>query len=165
MQESIEMDEIELNEPIVKFETNVNLEQLKRDFFNKNYEAFLRDLFELVESKKVFLLEGKYKYDDEYDGRPFFAAKNRVNGFENSLQEFKKYLFAKFEVQIIQECPNKYNFTSLWIVNSADFLQNMKKKDSEFDDFDFIDISYQNFSEKFIMQNEFNEKIQFKYLH
>jgi hypothetical protein len=165
MQDSVEMEEIDITDPVVKFETNVNLEQLKRDFFNKNYENFLRDTFELVESNKVFLLEGIYRYNDEYDGRPFFAAKNRVNGFENSLQEFKKYLFAKFEVKIIQESPTKYNFTSLWIVNSADFLLNMKKTESDFDDFDFIDISYKDFTEKFIMQNEFNEKIQFKYLH
>lgn len=159
-----ELEEIQLNDPVVKFKTNINLEQFKREFCNKNYEVFLRELFDFHENNQIYLLYGKYKYADEYDGRPFFTAKNRVNGFENFYQEYKKYLFVKFQVSTVEN-SNKYLFDSFWIVNSLDFLEHLKTN-SDFDDFEFSDITYSEFTDKFMMVEFINcDKAYIKYLH
>lgn len=154
------MSDNEFEDKKVQYASLVNLESLKRDYFNNLTESFMSTLYELYENKKVFFYVGKYKYHDEYDGRPYYIAKNRVNGFERSFQDYRKYLFTKFSVSNSTE--QKYEFKSFWIVNSTEFVTFMQS--DEFDDFEFVETNYETISFEFSDRTD-SQGLYVKFLH
>jgi hypothetical protein len=143
------------------FSTLVNLENFKRDFFNKN-DSWIDLLSEYLSSKKVVVFYGKYKYNDEYENRPMYIAKNRVNGFERQTQEYRKYLCAGFRC-VKHDTNNDYVFDSLWICNSLEFYEHMKKSD-EFEDFEFHEITDINEIKDYLLREQ-SDFVYTKFLH
>ncbi len=101
-----------------KPETIINMEEIKRAFFNEEYNEFDR----LMNENELLLYSGEYNYSDEYDGKPEFVAKNLIKGFTQRLNSQSKYLMICFR------CYKKdggYIFPSLWIVNTKSHLNNL----------------------------------------
>lgn len=114
------------------FSTITNMEDIKRAFFSKDYDA----AYELIKQQPFRFYKASYKYADDNTGRPSFVAKNLLRGFVQSLDDYRKYLMVGFRCISIEE--KKYNYPSYWIVNSNDDLKTILG--SIYDDFDFIPV-------------------------
>jgi hypothetical protein len=114
------------------FSTITNMEDIKRAFFSKDYDA----AYELIKQHPFKFYKANYKYADDNTGRPSFVAKNLLRGFVQSLDDYRKYLMVGFRCISIEE--KKYNYPSYWIVNSNDDLKTILG--SIYDDFDFIPV-------------------------
>jgi hypothetical protein len=155
-------DEENYTEPIKKFECIINMENLKREFFNGEYEQFNS----IVKSTNLSLYFANYKYSSDKDGAPDFVAKNLIGGFVRNLEDYKKYLMVCF--RCYQICTSKYKYKSLWIVNTTEPLNNVIG--SFYEDFDFVkvdEIEIDNFLETIKRSNESNDSnlLIEKYLH
>jgi hypothetical protein len=155
-------DEENYTEPVKKFECIINMEDLKRAFFNGEYEQFNS----IVKNAKLSLYFANYKYSSDKDGAPDFVAKNLIGGFVRNLEDYKKYLMVSF--RCYQICTSKYEYKSLWIVNTTEPLNNVIG--SFYEDFDFVkvnEIEIDNFLETIKRSNESNESnlLIEKYLH
>lgn len=148
-----ENDDIVFSDPVEKFETITNMEDIKRTFFSGNYEEF----YKLVKDHDFKLYNVNYKYASDKDGCPSFSAKNLVGGFVRNFDDFRKYFMICFRCIKNDTTPVTYNYPSLWIVNSNDDIKKIIK--SLYDDFEFSevtdnkDIFYQNM-EKMNSDNE-----------
>lgn len=114
------------------FSTITNMEDIKRAFFSKDYDA----AYELIKQHPFKFYKANYKYADDNTGRPAFVAKNLLRGFVQSLDDYRKYLMVGFRCISIEE--QKYNYPSYWIVNSNDDLKTILG--SIYDDFVFIPV-------------------------
>lgn len=114
------------------FSTITNMEDIKRAFFSKDYDA----AYELIKQHPFKFYKATYKYADDNTGRPAFVAKNLLRGFVQSLDDYRKYLMVGFRCISIEE--QKYKYPSYWIVNSNDDLNIILG--SIYDDFDFIPV-------------------------
>ena len=114
------------------FSTITNMEDIKRAFFSKEYDA----AYELIRQHPFKFYKGCYKYAADNDGRPAFVAKNLLRGFVQNLDDYRKYLMVGFRCISIQE--NRYSYPSYWIVNSNDDLKTIIG--SIYDDFVFIPV-------------------------
>jgi hypothetical protein len=112
------------------FSTITNMEDIKRAFFSKDYDA----AYELIKQHPFRFYKANYKYADDNTGRPAFVAKNLLRGFVQSLDDYRKYLMVGFRCIQIEE--KKYSYPSYWIVNSNDDLNIILG--SVYDDFEFI---------------------------
>ena len=113
-------DEEENYEPVKKnFNTITNMEDIKRSFFNKDYQLFN----ELVKNFNFKYYRADYKYSSEKDGSPEFIAKNLVKGFVRNLDDYRKYFMICFRCQ--KNNNNSYSYPSLWIVNSSDDIKDI----------------------------------------
>lgn len=149
-----ENDDIEYNDPIEKFETITNMEDIKRNFFSGNYEEFNK----LVKDHDFKLYNVNYKYASDKDGCPTFSAKNLVGGFVRNFDDFRKYFMICFRCIKNNTDPVTYNYPSLWIVNSNDDIKKIIK--SLYDDFEFNEVindkeSFYKNMEKMNSDNEF----------
>jgi hypothetical protein len=106
-----------------------NMEEIKRAFFNKEYESFE----ELVKQHEFIYYKVSYKYSSDNDNKPDYIARNLLKGFGRSLDDFRKYLLVCFRCKEYE--PKKYEYNSLWIVNTKDDLKTVIG--SFYDDFDF----------------------------
>jgi hypothetical protein len=112
-----EKDEDEtFEDPIPKFETITNMEDIKRAFFSGEYDKFE----ELVKEHNFTLLHGTYKWSSDKDGAPEFVAKNLLKGFVRKFDDFRKYFIICFRCVQETKSPNSYSYPSLWIVNTLD---------------------------------------------
>ena len=131
-EESKEDDEQEetFEEPVKKFETIVNMEDLKRAFFNGLYEEFESN----VKSSPFKFYRVGYKYNGDKDGAPDFSAKNLLKGFVRNFDDYRKYFMICFRCwKDLNE--TKYKYSSLWIVNTLEPIRNIIGSFS--DDFEF----------------------------
>lgn len=103
-------------DPIPKFETITNMEDIKRAFFSGEYDKF----DELVKEHNFTLLYGTYKWSSDKDGAPEFVAKNLLKGFVRKFDDFRKYFIICFRCVQETKSPNSYSYPSLWIVNTLD---------------------------------------------
>ena len=103
-------------DPIPKFETITNMEDIKRAFFSGEYDKFE----ELVKEHNFTLLHGTYKWSSDKDGAPEFVAKNLLKGFVRKFDDFRKYFIICFRCVQETKSPNSYSYPSLWIVNTLD---------------------------------------------
>jgi hypothetical protein len=116
----VEEDEEENYEPVKKnFSTITNMEDIKRAFFNKDYQLFN----ELIKNFNFKYYRVEYKYSNEKDGAPEFIAKNLVKGFVRNLDDYRKYFMICF--RCYKNDNNSYSYPSLWIVNSNDDIKNI----------------------------------------
>ena len=106
-----------------------NMEDIKRAFFNKEYESFE----ELVKQPEFIYYKVSYKYSNDNDNKPDYIARNLLKGFGRSLDDYRKYLLVCFRCKEYE--PKKYEYNSLWIVNTKDDLKTVIG--SFYDDFDF----------------------------
>ena len=120
------------DEPVKKFDIIANMEELKRAFFNGNYEIFEEQL--KLNSYKYYKVD--YKYNSDKDGAPDFAAKNLLKGFVRNFDDYRKYFMICF--RCLQLPDKKYEYNSLWIVNTNEQIQNIIG--SLYDDFTFVEL-------------------------
>jgi hypothetical protein len=106
-----------------------NMEDIKRAFFNKEYELFE----ELVKQHEFIYYRVSYKYSSDNDSKPDFIARNLLKGFGRALDDYRKYLLVCFRCNEYE--PIKYDYNSLWIINTKDDLKTVIG--SFHDDFDF----------------------------
>lgn len=130
-----EKDEIEENyeEPIKNFTTIINMEDIKRAFFNKEYDLFE----EFIKNQKLNYYIASYKYSSDKDGAPEFIATNLLKGFVRNLDYYRKYLMVCFRCLGIEN--KNYEYPSLWILNSNDKLNEIIG--DIYDDFEFIELN------------------------
>jgi len=106
-----------------------NMEDIKRAFFNKEYESFE----ELIKQHEFIYYKVSYKYSSDNDRKPDYVARNLLNGFGRALDDYRKYLLVCFRCKEYE--PAKYEYNSLWIVNTKDDLKTVIG--SFYYDFDF----------------------------
>ena len=106
-----------------------NMEDIKRAFFNKEYELFE----ELIKQHEFIYYKVSYKYSSDNDRKPDYVARNLLKGFGRALDDYRKYLLVCFRCTEYE--PIKYDYNSLWIVNTKDDLKTIIG--SFYDDFDF----------------------------
>ena len=130
-------DEEEQHEnPVKKFDTITNMEDIKRAFFNKDYELFT----ELIKQHNFKYYVAEYKYSSDKDGMPDFIAKNLLKGFVRNLDDYRKYLMVCF--RCFNNGDKTYLYPSLWILNSTEDINNIIG--SLYDDFVFEEINVIN---------------------
>ena len=128
-------DDEDYTEPVAKFTTITNMEDIKRAFFNNDYQLF----GELVREHNFKLYQCDYKYASEKDGAPDFAARNLIKGFVRNFDDYRKYFMICFRCyQQTATQVNTYQYPSLWIVNSNDQVSSIIGSLSE--DFVFNDV-------------------------
>lgn len=130
-----ENDEDEtFEEPVKKFDTIMNMEELKRAFFNKDYMVFE----EQIKSNSLKFYKVGYKYNSDKDGAPDFSAKNLLKGFVRNFDDYRKYFMICFRCWKNQH-EIKYKYDSYWIVNTNEHIHNVIGSMAE--DFDFFETS------------------------
>ena len=107
-------------EPVKKFDVITNMEDMKRAFFNGDYETF-ENIF-LSNPFKIYRMN--YKYNSDKDGVPDFSAKNLLKGFVRNFDDYRKYFMICFRCLKAQD-KNEYKYDSYWIVNSNEPVQNI----------------------------------------
>jgi hypothetical protein len=126
-----ELDEDNYEEPEKKFSTITNMEEIKRAFFNNDYQLFN----ELINNFNFKYYRADYKYSSEKDGAPEFIAKNLVKGFVRNLDDYRKYLMVCF--RCYKNENNNYTYPSFWIVNSNDNIKDIIG--SIYDDYIYVE--------------------------
>lgn len=119
-------------DPIKKFDTITNMEEIKRAFFNGDYMFFE----EQIKLHPLKFYKVNYKYDSDKDKMPDFSAKNLLKGFVRNFDDYRKYFMICFRCWKNKH-EIKYKYESLWIVNTSESIQNVIG--SLADDFDFIE--------------------------
>lgn len=119
-------------EPVKKFDTITNMEELKRAFFNGEYKIFE----EQIKSNPLKFYKVNYKFNSDKDGTPDFSAKNLLKGFVRNFDDYRKYFMICFRCWKNQH-ESKYMYDSFWIVNTNEPILNVIG--SLVEDFDFIE--------------------------
>jgi len=122
------------DEPVKKFDTLTNMEDMKRAFFGDNIELFKEQL--KIHPFKLY--KANYKYNSDKDGVPEFSAKNLLKGFVRNFDDYRKYFMICFRCWKFTD-KNEYKYESFWIVNTNEPVKNIIG--SIWDDFDFEEIS------------------------
>jgi len=131
--------------------TICNMEDIKRAFFNREYETFRT----LIHQHPVKYYKVNYKYSEDNTGRPSFVAKNLLRGFVQGLDDFRKYFMICFRCILINKETNEYRYPSYWIVNSNDDLKTILG--SLYDDYDFIMVEGEDSISTLLKKMEKNE--------
>lgn len=114
-----EDDEV-YEEPVKKFDTITNMEDMKRAFFNGELAQFE----EIFLSHPFKLYKMNYIYNSDKDGVPDFSAKNLLKGFVRNFDDYRKYFMICFRCWKAQD-EKKYRYDSFWIVNTNEPVQNI----------------------------------------
>jgi hypothetical protein len=123
-------DEEEYEAPKPKFDCITNMEDIKRAFFNKDYE----NAKSLIITQPFKFYSVNYKFDSDKDGVPDFVAKNLLKGFVRNFDDYRKYFMICFRCW---KAGSNYQYKSQWIVNTNEPIQNIIG--STYDDFEFIE--------------------------
>jgi hypothetical protein len=153
-----EEDEDEIKEVKPVYSTITNMENLKREFFNKEYVNFQ----ESIKEHPFKMYQANYKYASDNDGRPEFVARNLLRGFIQGLDDYRKYLLVCFRC-ILQDVENKkYSYPSYWIVNSNDDLSVILG--SLYDDYEFTMIESDESKMNMMLEMEKKEQEENQYI-
>ena len=123
-------DDEKYEEPVKKFDTITNMDELKRAFFNGDFGVFE----EQIKSHPFKFYKVGYKYNSDKDGVPEFSAKNLLKGFVRNFDDYRKYFMICFRCWKQQD-QSLYKYESLWIVNTNASIQDVIGSVSE--DFEF----------------------------
>lgn len=138
-------EEINYNDPIKKFDTLTNMEEIKRAFFRSDNLFFEEEI-----NKYPFkFYKADYKYNSDKDGAPEFSAKNLVKGFVRNFDDYRKYFMICFRCWKNNE-KNEYKYESYWIVNTLENISNIIGTMSD----DFIFDEQYNFNDFIINFNK-----------
>ena len=158
--ESDEPDDEDYQEPIKKFNTICNMEDIKRAFFNDDLETF--ELLFLNQQFKLYAVN--YKYNSDNDGKLAYVAKNLVSGMVKNFDDYRKYFMNVFRCYQPNLDELKYEYKSYWIVNTTEPIKNIIG--SLYDDFEFVEISSDNLQKNIIKESKDNENCLIeKYVH
>lgn len=123
-------------DPVKEFETITNMENIKRAFFTNDYTTFTT----LVNEQKLYYYKAIYKYSSDNDDRPDYIARNLLRGFVKNFDDYRKYFMICFRCYTNgDETHTKYEYTSLWIVNTPSNIRDIIG--DIYDDFEFIEIT------------------------
>lgn len=131
-EEDDEIDEDEVEPPKPKFDCITNMEDIKRAFFNKDYD--IAKTMILAQPFKFY--EVNYKYNSDKDGAPDFVARNLLKGFVRNFDDYRKYFMICFRCHKV---GSNYEYKSKWIVNTNEQVSIVIG--TLYDDFEFTDIS------------------------
>lgn len=131
--ENNENDEETYIDPIKKFNTITNMEEIKRAFFNGEFVEFE----EKLKSHPFKYFKANYKYNSDKDGAPEYSATNLLKGFVRSFDDYRKYFMICFRCW--KSNSNTYLYNSYWIVNSNEPICNIIGLTSEDFEFELID--------------------------
>lgn len=115
-----EDDDEVYEEPVKKFDTITNMEDMKRAFFGGDYNLFEEQL----KSHPFKLYKVGYKYNSDKDGVPEFSAKNLLKGFVRNFDDYRKYFMICFRCWKALD-KNEYKYDSVWVVNTNEPIQNI----------------------------------------
>lgn len=145
-------------ENIITFPIVTNMEDIKRAFFNKEYDIF-RDL---LKNHKFGYFNVEYEFSRENYNKPEYIAKNLVSGFVRNIEDNAKYFLTCFrcyrDTNISYKDDTAYIYPSLWIVNidTPNYLEALEHiLGSVYHDFIFTQLDEDNI-ESFL--NEFEKK-------
>lgn len=116
-------------EPVAKFPTTGSLEPFKIKFFSQDNQ-YMEDL----KDGKFQVFFTKYKYSDEYAGKPTFVINNLISGFVQQLESKRKYLFISFKCT---KDPT-YNIEGVWITNCTLSMDQIVPE--KYDDFEWEEL-------------------------
>jgi len=133
------------------YSTIVNMEDIKRAFFNKDYKLFSV----LIWQHPFKYYQVNYKYASDYTGRPAYVAKNLLRGFVQGLDEYRKYFIVCFRCILVNKETNEYSYPSYWIVNSNDDIKTILG--SLYDDYEFNLVEKDNEITSLLNKMEKNE--------
>jgi hypothetical protein len=133
------------------YSTITNMEDIKRAFFNKEYETF----HTLSRQHPFKFYKAHYKYADDNTGRPGYVAKNLLRGFVQGLDDYRKYLMICFRCVLVNKEIKQYNYPSYWIVNSNDDIKTILG--SLYEDYDFNVVDEEDAISYLLKQMEKNE--------
>jgi hypothetical protein len=113
-----DIDDIDNVDTVITYQTITNMEDIKRAFFNKEYDIFR----ELVKNHKFGYFMVEYDFSHENYNKPEYIAKNLVSGFVRNIEDYNKYFLTCFRCY---KNDNAYIYPSLWIVNidTSDYLE------------------------------------------
>jgi hypothetical protein len=131
------------------YSTIINMEDIKRAFFNKDYNTFN----DLIRQQPFKYYMANYKYASDYTGRPTYVAKNLLRGFVQGLDDYRKYFIVCF--RCLKETNDEYIYPSYWIVNSNDEIKTILG--SLYDDYEFNLVEDQNEITTLLKKMEKNE--------
>lgn len=129
-------DDIVEEPPKIDLPTITNMEEIKRAFFNNEYDVFQ----DLIKDHNFGYFNVEYKYSSENDNKPEYIAKNLVGGFVRNIEDFAKYFLVCFRCYKIK---NTYIYHSLWMVNikTDNYLESIKEViGTVYDDFTFTSV-------------------------
>ena len=111
------MEDIEENyqEPVRKFNTFGNLENAKRAFVSRDYDKFEQEL----KLAPYCFFRSTYNYPSLFDGKFDFIAANFTSGLVQELDNYRKYFFVVHRCVQPTSTEKKYEFKSMWIVNTS----------------------------------------------
>jgi hypothetical protein len=133
------------------YSTIVNMEDIKRAFFNKDYKLFSV----LIWPHPFKYYNVNYKYASDNTGRPAYIAKNLLRGFVQGLDDFRKYFIVCFRCILTNKETNEYSYPSYWIVNSNDDIKTILG--SLYDDYEFNLVEKENEIASLLNKMEKNE--------
>lgn len=133
------------------YSTIVNMEDIKRAFFNKEYDNFK----DMIREHPFKYYTSNYKYASDNTGRPGYVAKNLLRGFVQGLDDYRKYFIVCFRCILTNKETNEYSYPSYWIVNSNDDIKTILG--SLYDDYDFNLVEEQNEITSLLKKMEKNE--------
>lgn len=131
------------------YSTITNMEDIKRAFFNKEYDNFNT----LVKQHSFKFYKANYRYSSDYNDRPNYVAKNLLRGFIQNLDDYRKYLMVCF--RCIHINSSEYRYPSYWIVNSNDDIKTILG--SLYEDYEFIDVTDNGAIDTLLKKMEKNE--------
>ena len=126
-------DELTKEEKIT-FPTICNMEDAKRAFFSKEYDAFVN----IIQGSPLKFYKATYKWSDDNDGKPEFIARNLLRGFVQGLEPYKKYFMICFRCVLIDAHTKRYAYPSYWIVNTDANMNDILG--SSYDDYKFMSV-------------------------
>jgi hypothetical protein len=133
------------------YSTIVNMEDIKRAFFNKEYDNFK----DMIREHPFKYYQANYKYASDNTGRPGYVAKNLLRGFVQGLDDYRKYFIVCFRCILTNKDINEYSYPSYWIVNSNDDLKTILG--SLYDDYEFNLVEEQREIASLLKKMEKNE--------
>jgi hypothetical protein len=155
-------DDIVEESPKIDLPTITNMEEIKRAFFNNEYDIFQ----DLIKDHNFGYFNVEYKFSSENDNKPEYIAKNLVGGFVRNIEDFAKYFLVCFRCYKIE---NTYIYHSLWMVNikTDNYLESIKKViGTVYDDFTFTPVdNVESFLNNLQKKEITDELIIEKYVH
>ena len=133
------------------YSTIVNMEDIKRAFFNKEYDNFK----DMIREHPFKYYTSNYKYASDNTGRPGYVAKNLLRGFVQGLDDYRKYFIVCFRCILTNKETNEYSYPSYWIVNSNDDIKTILG--SLYDDYEFNLVEKENEIASLLNKMEKNE--------
>jgi hypothetical protein len=115
-----ELEEETYEDPVKNYSCITNMEDIKRAFFNNDYENFEK----MISEHNFKFLYADYKYSSDNDGKPDFIARNLLRGFVRQFDDYRKYFMIGFKCYV-NDTGDKYTYPSFWIVNTNDNINDI----------------------------------------